>query len=243
MDEKMLGKIEALLRKAERTNVAAEADTFYAKAFELMEKYSISEAMLRHGKKDRAGVTTKTLVLNKSGYWKSNLTLIQCLARPNDVQILVTVPRGKGDKPIVHMIGFPEDISSLELLYTSMLIQNTRLRRQMMPKDITVAADKYRWIKSFIEGFAYRIEGRLAEMKRMAQQAAEAQYGASNLLPVLASKSVVVKDELQRLFPRTKPLRASRAARDYDGMAAGREAADRADIGQKRVGSTKELGA
>lgn len=152
MDESKIAKIEALLKKAERTNFAEEAETYYAKAQELMAKWAIDEAMLRSTRKERGKPVHKTMEIKKSGLWKSNLTLISCLARPNDVQILITTPRGSGERPIVHMIGFEEDIASLEMLYASMLIQNTRMRRQMMPKEYTTQAQKVPWMRSVHRG-------------------------------------------------------------------------------------------
>lgn len=73
-------------------------------------------------------------------------------------------------------------------------------------------------------------------MKREAERSAASQYGESNLLPVLASKKSIVQDEMAKLFPHTKPLRGGRQRHDWDGSAAGRRAADMADIGQKRMG-------
>lgn len=243
MDDSRMAKIEALLKKAESTKFAEEAETYYAKASELMAKWSIDEAMLREARKgeNRGTPVHRTITLNKSGLWRSNLTLIGCLCRPNDVKLVYIEPRGKGSKPVVHLIGFDEDVRTVEMLYASMLIQNTRMRRQMMPPEYTTQTQKVPWLRSFINGFAIRIEDRLTEAKRAATVAGEAQYGSS-LLPVLASKAAVVQTEMEKIFPFTKPAKASRSRTDYNGWDAGKAAADKADIGNKRIGDRKAIG-
>lgn len=245
MDESKLKKIEGLLRKAERTDNAQEAETFYAKAQELMAKWAIDEAMLRSESPGRVNVIQKDIILNKSGIWRSNLVLISQLARPNNVKIIYVEPYGTGSKPIVHLIGFEEDIANVEMLYMSMLVQNQRARRTLMPPEIKANSKrKAPWMRSFIEGFAVRIGERLTEMKRMAEKDAAVTYGESSLLPVLASKEQAVLDEMKKRFPHTGPAKRSRRATDWGGMDAGRRAADSADIGQKGMpGAAGALGA
>lgn len=79
------------------------------------------------------------------------------------------------------------------------------------------------------------------EVKRMAEQTSAVEYGGS-MLPVLASKDDLVAAEMRKLFPHLKMGKAAGGRRDFEGNAAGRSAANRTDIGNKRVGTQKALG-
>lgn len=240
MDESKLDKIQKLLAKAERAGTPEESDTFFAKAQELMSKWSIDAAMLASTRKEKAKVVHKQLVINKSGLWKSNLTLLTCIARPNDVQTVITQPRRSGEKPVAHLIGFESDVENVEMLYASMLVQNARMRKQMIPPYLKTQTEKVPWIRSFIEGFGVRIGQRLQEAKDLAETTyGQETYGNSMAL-VLVSKKQQVAEEMKNLFPHLGKMRGGKRKVDLDGMYAGRSAADRADIGNKRVANSRK---
>ena len=54
-----------------------------------------------------------------------------------------------------------------------------------------------------------------------------------DLLPVLRSRQAAVEERVTELFPRVRATR-SRASVDAGGWYAGRDAADRADVGPRR---------
>jgi hypothetical protein len=65
--EKVMTKIEALLRKAESTNFGPESEALIAKAHELMARYSIEEAMLHKASGIRDEVIVLTIPVKRKG--------------------------------------------------------------------------------------------------------------------------------------------------------------------------------
>lgn len=104
-DDTRIDKIQKLLAKAERASTPEEGETFYAKAQELMAKWAIDDAMLRANKQSSDDkVTSKQITINKSKLWKSLVTLVDQIARANDVRAVYTDP-GPGQKPFVTLVG------------------------------------------------------------------------------------------------------------------------------------------
>lgn len=247
MDAKKTDIVAKLLAKAERAGTEAEAATFYAKAEQLMIKWSIDAEMLRVARdvSDPSGATKigrKEIIFNKSKIWKNHANLLWAISGESDVKAVLFDTKVKGYKPRMVLIGTESDLDMVEFLYTSMLIQCSRERNRLVPPE-TKDNESLRgpWFRSFIDSYACRIADRLRETKRTVETAAAEEYGSS-LLPVLANKRSLVEQEMAKQFPNVKPAKASRSRTSAEGAARGREAADRADIGQKRVGGRKELG-
>lgn len=247
MDAKKADIVAKLLAKAERAGTEAEAQTFYAKAEQLMIKWSIDAEMLRAAKDasdpgSSAKIGRKNIVFNKSKIWKNHANLLWAIARALEVKAVLVDYKAKGCKPNMVLVGTESDLEMVEFLYTSMLIQCSRERNRLVPEDIRAnESERGPWFRSFIDAYAWRIEARLKESKRVVETAAAEEYGSS-LLPVLANKKTLVEQEMNRIFPNRKASKASRARTSAEGAARGREAADRADIGNKRIGQTKSIG-
>jgi hypothetical protein len=242
VDAKRTNIVQKLLAKAERAGTPEESETFYAKAQELMVKWSIDEAMLRSAKKTDEKVVSRSITINKSGQWKANVRLVNRIADANGVKSVYSAPIGAGSKPVVHLVGFESDIANVELLYNSMLIQSSRFRRLMMPEHIkNDSKNRLPWVRSFIEAFAERIGDRLMENKKMA----EATYGqetyGNSLALVLVSKEDQVKAEFARKFPKLRYTQ-SRSKMNWDGIMAGLEAGNQADLGSSQIGGKREIG-
>lgn len=247
MDDKKTSIITKLLAKAERAGTEAESETFYAKAQELMIKWSIDEQMLAAARSadsgGRVAIGNKRIEFPKSKIWKNHATLCWAIARACEVKAVLFDYKAAGIKPNMLLVGTETDLQTVEFLYTSMLIQCSRERNRLVPEEVK-ANESMRgpWFRSFIDSYAFRIETRIRESKRVVEETAATEYGSS-LLPVLANTRTLVEEEMRKLVPRTTTAKASRARTSADGAARGREAADRADIGQKRAGAgpRKEL--
>lgn len=254
MEQDRIDKIEKLLRKAERAGTQEEAETFFAKAQELMSKWAIDEAMLdlERGEK-REEPTVARIVVNKSGFWKSNCRLIFLIAKACGVEAIREEGMSKRNinpnldperianltKPKMILVGFPSDITRVEMLYASMRLQITRMANKEIPTELKGnARDAFVWRRSFLDAFADRIYYRLDEVNRLAKEEKVEEYGGS-LLPALASREVVIKEKVQKMYPDLKPIKRRGQRVDYHGADRGRAAADRADIGNKPVSSTK----
>lgn len=116
----MLGKIQALINKAQSTDSAAEREALLAKADELMQKYAIDAAMLAAVKKLNGGKqedpTKDLLQFGQRGEDMLNqwYNLIIAVAEHYDCRFFGW-SSGTG-----YLIGFPSNIEMVKMLYTSL---------------------------------------------------------------------------------------------------------------------------
>ncbi|MFH9723859.1 DUF2786 domain-containing protein [Streptomyces sp. NPDC017254] len=223
-EPRMLGRIRALLAKAEATGYPEEAEALTAKAQELMARHSLDEATLAAGAPSpetpgaiRIGVEppyeqAKAILLDAVA------TANHCRAVWNETYAFSTV------------VGFEADLDPVELLYTSLLVQGTAA---MTRAEAEQRAGGRRRTKSFRQSFllayANRLGARLATTSR--RVAAE----TPTLLPALASRDLAVTTRTDELFPETRTTRV-RAAWDEQGWTHGASAADRAGLHPGRRG-------
>ena len=234
--DRLLSRIRALLAKAENTEFTAEAETFTAKAQDLMTRHAIDEALL-HGSSDDPIEVTGVRVHISNPYPAEKVQLLNQVARANRSRAVWNKPLG-----MVTLIGTPTDVDLVEMLFISLLIQATRAMvgaaaprpgtptRQGVttPLEPPAFQRSASFRRSFLMSYAVRIGERLNETN----EAATASYGSA-LVPLLQRQSSAVQAEFDRLFPRTHSARASR----YNalGWDAGRAAADRAVFAAGRI--------
>jgi hypothetical protein len=234
-DERLLGKIRALLAKAESTEFAEEAEALSARAQELMAKYSIDHALLaaESGRKEEPGGRR---IAVDNPYEAPKASLLQTVAQANRCRIVWAKELG-----LVTVIGFPADLDAVELLFTSLLVQaNSAMLRAGTKRDAHGRSRTRAFRQSFLVSYAIRIGERLsaatghAEQQAAAEQAAQHQAGAGaggkDLVPFLAARHQAVDDAVDAMFGDT--LTRSRAVRatDAEGWQSGRAAADMASL-------------
>ncbi len=226
-DLKMLTRIRALLAKAESTNYPAEAETFSAKAQELMTRHEIDAAVLdlaRAGERAGLGIDDPDIRPQRihidDPYGPEKAQLLATVAAANEVRAVWDETHG-----FVVVVGRELNLELVELLFTSLLVQATRA----MTAAGEFAGDRRSpgFRRAFLLSYASRIGERLAEVERLALAAAGRQWG-TELVPVMADRAAAVDGAFERLFPNTR----SRGTRmvDANGWWAGREAADQAVI-------------
>ena len=234
-DERLLGKIRALLAKAESTEFAEEAEALSARAQELMAKYSIDHALLaaESGRKEEPGGRR---IAVDNPYEAPKASLLQTVAQANRCRVVWSKELG-----LVTVIGFPADLDAVELLFTSLLVQaNSAMLRAGTKQDAHGRSRTRVFRQSFLVSYAIRIGERLsaasdhAEQQAVAEQAVQQQTGASaggkDLVPFLAARHQAVDDAVDAMFGDT--LTRSRAVRatDAEGWQSGRAAADMATL-------------
>src|SRR4029077_16640045 len=129
-DERLLGKIRALLAKAESTEFAEEAEALSARAQELMAKYSIDHALLAAQSGDREEPSGRRIPVD-SPYEEPKGTLLNVIALVNRCRAVWSKDVG-----LMTVVGFPADLDAVELLFTSLLLQaNTAMLRAGGKKD------------------------------------------------------------------------------------------------------------
>ncbi|WP_308011993.1 DUF2786 domain-containing protein [Actinacidiphila acidipaludis] len=205
---KMLGRIRALLAKAESTGFPEEAEALSAKAQQLMAAHSIDEALLgRRGD----GPAARRIGVDRP-YEGAKALLLDAVAAANRCEAVWA-----SDFGFSTVVGHPANLDAVELLFTSLLVQADRAlhRGKSRSRD-------YR--ESFLIAYAAGIRERLS-----AAAAAEvAARPADLLLPALAARDLAVRETRERLFPSTRTARLK--GRDAAGWAAGRTTASEARL-------------
>jgi Protein of unknown function (DUF2786) len=223
VDGKALKLIRALLAKAEGTTFEAEADAFTEKAQELMTRHSIDMAMLAAhaaGSTAQYGVDSRRVHIDNP-YAEEKATFLGAIADVNGAKCIWHPSAG-----FSTLMGFAVDLQLTDVLFTSLLVQATHASAAATAHDKTLRTPSFR--RAFIVSFADRISERLESASRHVTEEAEHEYGDA-MLPVLAQREAAVEQAYSEAFPHAVAMKAKRY--NAYGWHAGREAADRADIG------------
>lgn len=234
IDTSKLGKIRALLDKAESTSAEFpdEAEALMAKAMDLMERYRISEAMIADAAplQDRGKIVEVTIAAGSGPYVNARIALAGAVARSHSVVLLIqTTFRGKS----IILNGYETDVALSEMLYTSLLVQATRAMDSpevLAQKPSGIHGTSFK--RAFLLSFADRIEQRLKEASAVAAAAYEGE-GRSVAL-VLVDRSKDVQDYIFNRYGKLRQARPSSPASSHAGMKAGMDAADAADLSTNR---------
>ena len=232
---RLLNRIRTLLAKAENTEFAAEAETFTAKAQDLMTRHAIDAALLHESADHPIDVRGARVHINNP-YAAEKVHLLNQVARANRSRAVWNSSLG-----LATVIGTPTDVDQVEMLFTSLLIQATRamveagtrragagLQGRTTPLEPPAFQRSASFRRSFLMSYALRIGERLNQ----ANDAATASYGSA-LVPLLQRQTSAVQAEFDRLFPHTREGRAGRY--NMLGWDAGRAAADRAVFAAGRL--------
>lgn len=218
VDERILGRVRALLAKAESTEFEEEADALTAKAQELMTTYSIERALAEAKKPARRPPVVRRMWID-APYVDGKAMLVNQVADNNHSRCILTRECG-----FVTLIGFPSDLDTVQLLSTSLLLQSSRAMRASGSQRTRWGTSSTRSFRqSFLVAFAHRIGERLREAAIGTESRADVEHHGA-LLPVLAARDEAVTDFTAKLFPQLESR--SLSASDAAGLAAGRAAAD-----------------
>jgi len=223
-DSRMLTRIRALLAKAEATGFPEEAEALSAKAQELMARHSIDEALLA-ARTHAEGVPGACRIGVDPPYETAKAVLLDAVAGANRCRAVWNEALG-----FSTVVGFEPDLESVELLYTSLLVQATAAMTKAEAAQRAGGRKRTKSFRqSFLAAYAHRIGDRLAEVADAAEGQATATATEGELLPVLAARDVAVADETERMFPDTVTTRM-RGVNDAAGWEEGAAAADRAQV-------------
>ncbi|MER6527767.1 DUF2786 domain-containing protein [Streptomyces sp. NPDC001508] len=214
--DRMLGRIRALLAKAEATGYPEEAEALSAKAQELMARHSIDEALLA-AEAPAADAPGAWRIGVEPPYEQAKAVLLDAVATANHCRAVWHEPFG-----FSTVVGFAADLEAVELLYTSLLVQATHAMATAEAAQRAGGRKRTKTFRqSFLAAYAQRVGDRLTA-------AAEIQAGPE-LLPVLATREVAVSEHMERMFPHTTSTRL-RGVGDAAGWVEGARAADRARV-------------
>ncbi|MFS4093413.1 DUF2786 domain-containing protein [Streptomyces sp. AF1A] len=213
---RMLGRIRALLAKAEATGYPEEAEALSTKAQELMARHSVDEALLAAAAPapDAPGACRIGV---EPPYEQTKAVLLDAVAGANHCRAVWHEAFG-----FSTVVGFEADLEAVELLYTSLLVQATRAMTKAEAAQRAGGRKRTKTFRqSFLAAYAHRVGDRL-------RAAAETQV-THDLLPVLATRAAAVTGRLERMFPETTTTRL-RGVSDAAGWTEGAAAADRAQV-------------
>lgn len=247
-----------LLRKAETTDSAEEAEALLAKAQELAIRYSIDLAVARYATAEaerRELVEERQVQLGTPGQKHLSLysLLFTNIARLNDCSVLL-----RGTESVVYPVGFGSDLDTVEALYRSLVAQMTRESEDWLATGEYRRAQMHKVTARgvFFTGFVERIVKRLEAVHDEVVEDALREAGGhsvcgagpspagselSSTALALRAKKQEVSEFLSASYPRlgnrTTRLRRRTGEGARRAVEAGRAAADRAHLrGQQSVG-------
>ena len=222
----VLQRIRALLAQAESTTFEAEAETFTAKAQELMTRHAVDAAIVAAGS-SRSGDAARPVTVRlpvDAPYVDAKSLLLQIVASATRCRSVFHADLG-----LSTVVGFPDDVAAVELLFTSLLLQAQRALAEAAAGARAGTRQRGTSFRSaFLLAYAQRIGQRLEEVNQAVYAEAERAEGPA-FLPALRSREAAVDDAVEERFGE---LTSSRVRGGYDGLgwASGTAAADRARL-------------
>lgn len=188
IDERVLGRIRALLAKAESSTFPAEAETFTAGAQSLMARHSIDHALLSALDQSSSDQPVGRRIGIDNPYEAPKAMLLTAVAEANRCRTVWSRELG-----FSTVVGFAADLDAVELLFTSLLVQaTTAMMHAGSQTDRYGRSSTRSFRKSFLTAYASRIGQRLAEATGAQTTKAASEPAGRNLLPVLAVRSEAV---------------------------------------------------
>uniref|UniRef100_A0AAU2JZS5 DUF2786 domain-containing protein n=1 Tax=Streptomyces sp. NBC_00049 TaxID=2903617 RepID=A0AAU2JZS5_9ACTN len=234
----LLGKVKALLRKAEDPGATEEeARVFLEKATELMAKYGIEQAMLDD--RSQPGRPVDRIVDLRPPYVKEVRWLLGRIAF--EVRCRPVFPGGKNNGHRVHLFGFEADLQTADVLFASLRLQMLagadRADRRHRPDGEDSRAYKRSWMLGFIREVTVRIRAAQQAARAAAERGAdgpggpggEDAQGVRSVALVLADRTAVVEAHCAARYPKLGTARPTKTKGTgyWQGVADGRHA----DIG------------
>ncbi|GAA4362533.1 DUF2786 domain-containing protein [Actinomadura verrucosospora] len=216
LDQRILGRVRALLAKAESTEFPEEAEALSTRAQELMTRHSIDHALIAAESGDMSGPDGRRIAVD-SPYDAPKAVLLTVVAEANHCRAIWHRELG-----FSTVLGFPADLAAVEVLFTSLLVQATSAMVHAGPRRDARGRSRTRSFRhAFLNAYAVRIGERL----RGAADRAAAGAGGKDLLPVMAARDQAVDQAVDTMFPDLAKGRAGSVS-NYEGWVAGRAAAD-----------------
>jgi len=237
-DDKMLARIAALLRQAEGTDNAHEAEAFMAAAQRLATATSIDLAVARAPSDQRPKAQSpaqRTITIGNAGTrgLRTYVQLFTVIAHANDVKCDVA-----SNSTFVYAYGFAEDIDASHALYASLLMQMVKASEAYITSGSHRPTPTITARINFQLAFGARIGQRLAEAREEARREATKKNRSPGTAIALRDKDIELRDFYRQESAARGTWRATSATAGYSSAA--RRAGDRAGR-RARLGGTHEL--
>ena len=240
MTDDILAKVRKILAKAEDPAATSEeAETYTAKAAELIATYGIDRALLALADPTSDIVGDRIVVLDPP-YALDKADLLSGVAIRLRCRSVQRVRYAENVKEIsLHLFGYESDLLRSEMIYTSLLLQATStLARTPVPTWESAAAFRRSWLAGFTSAITRRLRDAEARAEQRAESQAEQRAEQANgpsktwqpsVSLVLADRSVEVANAVETQYPRLS--RAKGRQLSGSGGMAGWNAGQRADLG------------
>lgn len=238
-DDKMLARIAALLRQAEGTDNAHEAEAFMTAAQRLATATSIDLAVARSHADHRTKAQTpvqRTITIGDAGArgLRTYVQLFVLIATANDVKCDIA-----SNSTFVYAYGFAEDIDASHALYASLVTQMVKASEAYIATGSHRPTPTITARLNFQLAFGARIGKRLAEAREQArQEATKSRNSRPGTVIALRDKDLELKDFYRETSDARGTWRASSATAGYSSSA--RRAGDRAGR-RARLGNSQEI--
>lgn len=242
--EAMQRKIAGLLAKAERAGSPEEAETFAAKAEQLMVKYAIDAAMFA-GSADADEIVKRYVDIGGIYALCSTQGLNLLSKALGTTEYWITGKASKAHTGVI--VGYEGDVDALIMLWNSLSLQaTTAMQRWAAGRDLShlSAFEKFNERRTFLQGFWMRAGSRAATAFAAAVKEADAEHAGSDTGYSGGAALALVNraDQVKAQLPKDLRTQKSRTkSGSWEASAAGAAAADNADLGQKRVQNRKTL--
>ncbi len=235
----MLGRIAALLRQAEGTDNAHEAEAFMAAAQRLATATSIDLAVARAHSAQRTAAQApvqRTITIGEPGTrgLRTYVQLFVVIALANDVKCDVA-----SNSTFVYAYGFGEDIDASHALYSSLVTQMVRASNDYLATGAHRPTPTITARINFQLAFGSRVGQRLTEARDEERRSAtESADSAPGTALALRNKDLELKSFYRQASAARGTWRATSASAGYSSAA--RRAGDRAGR-RARLGPSQEL--
>jgi hypothetical protein len=242
----MLDRIRKLLAQAQHKNTGeAESEAFTAKAQALIAQYGFEEAELSmNDPKRHGGQIGHRIVECHAPFASEKVLLFSGVGKPMGLRFVQEKVWKSGkpyretraDKQVVmlHIFGAEADIERAELLYTSLLLQQSVALRKAVKQDSPEHVSWHgqtAWNRSWLVAYANRIYRRILDAEKAARAETMTKADGSKVSTslVLASKDELIQAKVSESFPHTRKVKSGKRSGTggWSGDAAGR----RADLG------------
>jgi hypothetical protein len=238
-DDKMLARIAALLRQAENTENAHEAEAFMSAAQRLATTTSIDLAVARAHSATRSPAQApvqRTITIGDAGSkgLRTYVQLFVVIAMANDVKCDVA-----SNSTFVYAYGFGEDIDATHSLYASLLVQMVKASDAYLATGAHKPSPTITARLNFHLAFGTRIGQRLGEAREEATKAATTGVDQRPGTAIaLRNKDIELKSFYREASKARGTWRATSASAGYSSAA--RRAGDKAGR-RARLGPSTEL--
>jgi Protein of unknown function (DUF2786) len=238
-DDKMLARIAALLRQAEGTDNAHEAEAFMAAAQRLATATSIDLAVARSHSDKRTKAQTpvqRTITIGNAGArgLRTYVQLFVVIAAANDVKCDIA-----SNSTFVYAYGFAEDIDTSHALYASLVMQMVKASENYISSGAHRPTPTITARINFQLAFGARVGKRLSEAREEARrEATKSRNSQPGTAIALRDKDIELKSFYRQTSDARGSWRATSATAGYSSSA--RRAGDRAGR-RARLGNSSEL--